>query len=225
MMWKEGTRLTDDRDRLNYRYQHPPDGYQPYPPGYPGYPQKPGYPPGQPPTETRGESFLDAIGLKGWRIWLLIPFFILIMLFLIIIFFGRPYIVRGSSMQPTLHEGDRVFVVKYRFGTTPDRGDVVVLKNVRGADEMLIKRVVAISGDRVSSRDSTLVVNGKYKHRSTNDYVSTEYSLIVPDGFVFVMGDNEAHSYDSRSFGPVPVKDVVGKAFVIFWPPGDLKKL
>ncbi|MBK5092152.1 MAG: signal peptidase I [Actinobacteria bacterium] len=218
--------MRDNGGRVDYRYQQQPGGYPPYPPGQPGYPQGPAYPPGppQPPGPPR-QRFLEAIGLSGWRIWLLIPFLILLMLFLIIIFVGRPYIVRGSSMQPTLREGDRVFVVKYSFGTTPDRGDVVVLKNVRGADEMLIKRAVAIAGDQVTSSDGTLVVNGKYRHRNTNSYVSTEYSLIVPDGFVFVMGDNEAHSYDSRSFGPIPVQDVVGKAFAIFWPPGDLKKL
>lgn len=215
--------MRDDRDRLNYRYQQPPGGYPPYPQGYPRGPVYPSGPP-QPP-ETGGQRFLDTIGLRGWRIWLLIPFLILLMLFLIIVFVGRPYIVRGSSMQPTLHEGDRVFVVKYRFGTTPNRGDVVVLKNVRGADEMLIKRVVAISGDQVTAGDGSLVVNGKYRHGSTNDYMPVEYSLIVPDGFIFVMGDNEGHSYDSRSFGPVPVKDMMGRAFVIFWPPGDLKKL
>jgi signal peptidase I len=208
---------------LNYRYQRPPGGYPPY---TQGPPQGPGYTPGPPqPPEAPRQGFTEEIGLKGWRIWLLIPFFILLMLFLIIMFVGRPYIVRGSSMEPTLHGGDRVLVVKYQFGTTPSRGDVVVLKNVRGADGMLIKRVVAISGDHITASDGSLAVNGKYRHKSTNGYVQTEYSLIVPDGLVFVMGDNEAHSYDSRSFGPVSIRDVVGRAFVIFWPPGDLKKL
>ena len=215
--------MKDERDRLNYRYQQQPGGHPPYPPADP---RGPGHYPGQPqPPGTPGQRFLDSTGIRGWRIWLLIPFAILLMLFLIIVFVGRPYIVRGSSMQPTLHGGDRVFVVKYRFGTTPDRGDVVILKNVRGADEMLIKRVVAISGDQVAASEGTLVVNGKYRHMSTNEYVTGEYSLMVPDGFVFVMGDNEAYSYDSRSFGPVPLNDVVGKASVIFWPPGDFKKL
>jgi signal peptidase I len=224
---RKGWVLRDDGDRVNYRYQQQPGGYPPYPPGHPGYPGgPPDYPPVPPqPPQPPGKGFLDVIGFRGWRIWLLIPFFILLMLFLIIVFVGKPYVVRGSSMEPTLREGNRVFVIKYQFGTTPDRGDVVVLKNVRGADEMLIKRVVAIAGDQVTASDDTLVVNDKYRHRNTNSYVSTEYSLIVPEGFVFVMGDNEARSYDSRSFGPVPVRDVVGRAFAVFWPPGDLKKL
>ena len=218
--------LRDGKDRRDHRYQGHPGGYPQYPPGYQGYNQGPYYPPGPPQTpEPRGSRFLNPTGLSGWRIWLLIPLFILIMLFLIIVFVGRPYIVRGSSMEPTLNEGDRVFVVKYRFSMTPNRGDVIVLKNVRGSDELLIKRVVAIAGDQVTSSSGNLVVNGRYRHGSTNYYDAPEYSLIVPDGFIFVMGDNEAHSFDSRSFGPVPVKDVVGRAFIIFWPPGDLKKL
>ncbi|MCJ7745642.1 MAG: hypothetical protein MUP40_05060, partial [Actinobacteria bacterium] len=63
--------MRDDRDRLNYRYQQAPGGYTPYPQGYP---RGPGYPSGPPqPPETGGQRFLDTIGLRGWRIWLLIP--------------------------------------------------------------------------------------------------------------------------------------------------------
>lgn len=170
---------------------------------------------------------LRRIGLAGWSALLLIPFLILLTLFLLLVFVGRPYIVHGSSMVPTLHDGDRVFVVPYRGNTTPDRGDVVVLRDsVPGSSEMLIKRVVGLAGDKLTFKDHEIIVNDKYHHKNTNVYVSgLERSMLVPDNTLFVMGDNEAHSYDSRIFGPVPSSKVVGKALLIFWPVSDAKKL
>lgn len=170
-------------------------------------------------------SFARRLGLVGASAFLLIPFFILLGVFLLIVFVGRPYIVHGQSMQPTLHDGDRVFVVPYRGNTTPSRGDVIVLKGVPGTPEMLIKRVVAISGDKVTVENGLIVVNEKFKHISTNRFMSEPVSSLVPDGEIFVMGDNEAHSFDSRTFGSVPATSIVGKAFVIFWPPDDCKRL
>jgi signal peptidase I len=165
------------------------------------------------------------VGLVGASAFLLIPFIILLSVFMLVVFVGRPYIVHGESMLPTLHDGDRVFVVPYRGNTTPSRGDVIVLRDIAGSPEMLIKRVVAIGGDRVRVENGSIVVNDKYFHRSTNRYVPESYSTTVPDGYVFVMGDNQEHSFDSRTFGAVPGSKVVGKALVIFWPPSDAGKL
>ena len=190
-------------------------------------PQQQQYPPGPPQdSETKSEHVLRRIGLAGWSALLLIPFLILLTLFLMLVFVGRPYIVHGSSMFPTLHDGDRVFVVPYRGNTTPDRGDVVVLRDVAGSSEMLIKRVVGLAGDKLTFKDHEVIVNDKYHHKNTNVYVSEPTrSILVPDNTLFVMGDNEAHSYDSRIFGPVPSSKVVGKALMIFWPVSDAKKL
>jgi signal peptidase I len=182
-------------------------------------------PPPPPPPETRKQKVMRRVGLVGASAFLLIPFFILLAVFLLIVFVGKPYIVHGESMLPTIHNDDRVFVVPYRGGTTPSRGDVVVLKNVPGTTEMLIKRIVAIGGDRVKIENGDVIVNDKYRHKSTVRYVSEPYTQLVPDNYVFVMGDNEAHSFDSRTFGAIPEDRVVGKALVIFWPPSDLKKL
>ena len=197
----------------------------PPPPQYPVYPRYPGYPPPGnapvPPPPPAKPSLRDTIGLRGWGVILLVPLFILLALYLAMVFVGRPYVVRGASMYPTLHEGDRVFVMKYRFSDTPDRGDVVVLKDIGGQTELLIKRVVAIGGDRLTMENGKLVVNDKYIHKSSNTRVSEPYTQLVPDNSVFVMGDNEARSYDSRMFGPVSLDKVMGKAAFIFWPPGD----
>jgi signal peptidase I len=156
---------------------------------------------------------------------LLIPLLIVLAIFIILIFVGKPFIVRGLSMYPTLNDGDRVFVVPYRGNTTPDRGDVVVLKNVSGTSEMLIKRVVALPGDRITRENGSLIVNGKYAHRSTSRFTGQSYTQLVPDNEYFVMGDNESNSFDSRYFGTVTSDKIVGKALLIFWPPGDFKKL
>lgn len=211
---------------IPYGQMPPPHGYPqpPYQQYYPGQMYAPPPPP-PPPPETRKQKVMRRVGLVGASAFLLIPFFILLAVFLLIVFVGKPYIVHGESMLPTIHNDDRVFVVPYRGGTTPSRGDVVVLKNVPGTTEMLIKRIVAIGGDRVKIENGDVIVNDKYRHKSTVRYVSEPYTQLVPDNYVFVMGDNEAHSFDSRTFGAIPEDRVVGKALVIFWPPSDLKKL
>ena len=165
------------------------------------------------------------LGLGGWSALLLIPFLLLLGVFTLLVVVGRPYVVNGSSMYPTLHDGDRVFVVPYRGNTSPDRGDVVVLKNVGGTGDLLIKRAVALAGDRVALGGGRVVVNDLYVHESSNGPARGQPASLVPDDTIFVMGDNEGHSYDSRTFGPVPMSSVMGKAMFVFWPPGDFKKL
>jgi len=174
-----------------------------------------------PPPEQPGRR----PGLIRWLCLSIVPFVILFVLFLLVVVVGKPYVVDGQSMMPTLLDGDRVFVVPYRGNTTPDRGDIVVVRSIKGLQELLIKRVVAISGDRIKSGDGKIVVNGTFVYRDTNGLGSEEYDSLVPDGHIFVMGDNESNSFDSRSFGPVPKSDIVGKAMFIFWPPGDIKRL
>lgn len=177
------------------------------------------------PSKPEPERFRDKIGLPGWAVLLLVPLVILLSLYLVTLFIGRPYVVRGTSMYPTLDEGDRVFVTKYNFGATPSRGDVVVLKNVVEQPELLIKRVVAIGGDRLNVENGRIVVNDRYVHTSVNTRVARPYTELVPDNSIFVMGDNESHSYDSRMFGTVSFDKVVGRAVFIFWPLGRASKL
>lgn len=208
----------------------PPGGYPQYPPCGPRWPYPP-YPPVALP-QAKADRLGSKLGLAGWSLLLLIPLGILLTIFILLVFVGKPYIVHGSSMEPSLHEGDRVFVVAYRLNTEPDRGDVVVLKKITGSPDLLIKRVVAIAGDTITRKQGSLVVNGKYKHKDADfrygdpRYGSPDgYTQEVPKDHVFVMGDNQEHSFDSRSFGPVPMNKVVGKALLVFWPLGDIKNL
>ncbi len=157
---------------------------------------------------------------------------ILVIAFALVFGVVRPFIVEAfwipsESMVPTLEVGDRVLVNKfiYRF-TEPARGDVVVFRSVEGNGEDLIKRVVGLPGDTIAVRDGTLFVNGEaqkepYTNKAVPDnsfYAPTQ----VPNGNVFVMGDNRTNSADSRVFGPLPKENILGEAFLRFWPPGRI---
>jgi signal peptidase I len=139
--------------------------------------------------------------------------------------------IPSSSMEPTLHgctgcQDDRVLVNKlsYTVGSI-SRGDVVVFHRPPGVPEQdtyLIKRVVGLSGDVISARNSVVVVNG---HQLIEKYVNPACGgtsdfgpVTVPAGEVFVMGDNRCGSLDSRSFGTIKKSTVVGRAFMIVWP-------
>ncbi len=154
---------------------------------------------------------------------------ILLVAFVLVFGFLRPFVVKAfwipsESMVPTLEVGDRVFVNKfiYRF-TEPERGDIIVFGDVEGGEEELIKRVVAVPGERVRVINGVLHVSGEPQEES---YINGEFRdrsfygpTKVREGEVFVMGDNRANSRDSRFFGPVPIEDIEGEAFVRFWPP------
>ena len=158
---------------------------------------------------------------------------IFLVTFALVFGFVRPFVVEAfyiptESMVPTLEVGDRVFVNKfvYRF-SQPKRGDVVVFGSTEGEQEDLIKRVVGVPGDEVAVFDGALYVNGErweepYLNRDLPD-TSYYAPTTVPEGKVFVMGDNRANSRDSRFFGPLPIDNIEGEAFFVFWPVGHVK--
>jgi signal peptidase I len=164
-------------------------------------------------------------------------------------FLVQAFFIPSGSMVPTLTPGDRVLVVKapYWFGE-PSRGDIIVFERtdrlggghepdrgvVGGFFDWLgeglgfqppenpdyIKRVIGLPGDVVSAKNGKVLVNGRpieepYLTQRTADFARTE----VPNGKLFVMGDNRANSLDSRAgLGFVPIDDVVGKAYITVWP-------
>lgn len=145
------------------------------------------------------------------------------------------FVVEGSSMASTLSSGDRVFVNKlsYRFGD-PGRGDVVVLHEIRGTTERdLIKRVIALPGEEIEIRSCEVRIDGRLLVEPyldptvvTPGNCGGDYGpLIIPDDAVFVMGDNRPGSQDSRALGPIEHDDIVGRAFVVFWPRSDWRWL
>jgi signal peptidase I len=135
--------------------------------------------------------------------------------------------VENISMQPTLHEGQFVLVNKlaYRLGNF-QRGDVIVFHYPRNPAEDYIKRVIGLPGDNIVIENEKVSVNGQILSEayiaSPPQYAS---SWSVPEGQIFVLGDNRNQSSDSHSWGFVPVGNVVGRALIIYWPLGELKIL
>ncbi|MDH4139992.1 MAG: signal peptidase I [Coriobacteriia bacterium] len=141
-------------------------------------------------------------------------------------FVVQPFVIPTGSMEPTIMTGDRVLAEKisYRFHD-PRQGDIVVFDDPTGRHPQLIKRVVAISGQTVDIKDGTVYVDGHplqepYLHGLSTEPGgdSIEYPFTVPDGDIWVMGDNRPNSGDSRYLGPQPVSSVKGRAFAVYWP-------
>lgn len=167
-------------------------------------------------------------GAKAFFDWALVVVIALVVALGVRTFLLAHFVVEGSSMYSTLETGDRVFVnkVSYRLHD-PNRGDVVVLHEIRGTTERdLIKRVIAVGGEEVEMRSCEVRIGGQLLIEPYLDpTVVTPGNcggdfgpILVPEGTVFVMGDNRAGSQDSRTLGPVLNDDIVGRAFVVFWP-------
>jgi signal peptidase I len=173
----------------------------------------------------------------------------LLLAFLIKTFLVQAFYIPSGSMIPTLEVGDRVLVEKISYRLRqPERGEVIVFQRpgsegaragfsgqVRSfleglglaqpdADIDLIKRVIGLPGERVKVRKGVVTINGKplrepYAQPESRSFPAT----VVPAGELFMMGDNRMNSQDSRfdELGTIPMRNVVGRAFVILWPPSQ----
>ncbi|HET7702428.1 MAG TPA: signal peptidase I [Candidatus Limnocylindrales bacterium] len=151
-------------------------------------------------------------------------------------FVAQPFQVQQLSMQSTIDNGQNVLVDRLtpRFDGY-HRGDIVVFAPPANAEtsrgEPFIKRVIAVGGDTVELRDGAVLVNGielvePYLFAVEGTPQPTEpqsdvTEWVVPDGMLFVMGDHRMRSSDSRSFGPIEVATVVGRAWLRYWPLAD----
>ena len=129
--------------------------------------------------------------------------------------------VDGSSMEPTFHNNDYVIVnrLAYQWGQI-QRGDVVVFPYPLNPEEDYIKRVIGLPGDRVAIYAGGVYVNGQL---IAEPYLSAPASedlaeVIVPDGYVYVLGDNRDASSDSRTWGPLQIERIIGKAVFRYYP-------
>jgi signal peptidase I len=163
-------------------------------------------------------------------------------------FFLQAFKIPTGSMRPTLVEGDRILVDKVTYGVRvpftavrlprirpPQRGDLVVFRSIDDPHRDFIKRLVAVGGDTVEIRDLKLWVNGRplndppvfrqmvYYNRGS--FAQAGQPIKVPPGYYFCLGDNSSRSRDSRYWGFLPESKIIGRAFVIYWPPKRIRAL
>lgn len=170
-----------------------------------------------------------------------------IIIAILIALFIRTFVVQAfkipsGSMKPTLLVGDHILVNKFTYGVKipfvrktlipvgePKQGDVIVFIYPEDRSKDFIKRVIAVGGETVQIKNKQISVNGVLYRDSAGVYVDEHIipgsmqprdnfgPVRVPSGHLFVMGDNRDQSYDSRFWGFVDLKDVMGKAFIIYW--------
>ncbi len=150
----------------------------------------------------------------------------LVVITILFTFAFRVVNVDGTSMKPTLQHNDKVVVST--VGYEPQRGDIVVISGTDGLKEPIVKRIVAVGGDTVDINFTTgvVTVNGTeedYTDELTSQQFDIAFPITVPEGTVFVLGDNRGNSLDSRStrVGCVDERLIVGKVLFRFFPIGD----
>ena len=168
-------------------------------------------------------------GARAFVDWVVVVAVALLVAFVVRGFVLAHFVVEGSSMYSTLESGDRVFVNKLSYRLhDPNRGDVVVLHQLSGVSERdLIKRVIGLPGEMVEVSNCAVLIDGRILNEPyldpdvvTPTDCGGDYTLdgAVPEDHVFVMGDNRGGSQDSRVLGTISEDDLIGRAFVVFWP-------
>ncbi len=165
--------------------------------------------------------------------WIAVVVGALVVALLVQSFLFQAFYIPSESMSPTLEKGDRVLVNKLSYDLHDvHRGDVVVFERPpnepQSTTKDLIKRVIGLAGEVIEARSGSVYVDGD---RLDEGYLPDGTTTVdlprqrVPDGHVFVMGDNRGASFDSRRFGAIDEDLIVGRAFVLFWPLNHLGRL
>ncbi len=186
----------------------------------------PGRVPQNPPTNSAAESRPAAKpGLLSWRRFLIetvVVFGLAIPLALgLHTFVTQVYAISGSSMEPTLHDGERVVIDK--LGPTfsdLESGEIVIFTSPLDPSKNLVKRVIGVAGDKISLRGDRVFLNEKPlpEAYALRGLYQQDDERIVPPGHIFVLGDNRPQSKDSRHFGAVECKAVRGRVLFRLWP-------
>lgn len=152
----------------------------------------------------------------------------LLVITVIFTLFFRIVNVSGPSMMPTLNDGDKIVISA--TGYEPQRGDIVILSGAAGIKDTIVKRIIAVGGDKVDINFTTgiVTVNGveeEYTDVLTLQQFDIAFPITVPEGCVFVLGDNRAESLDSRSteIGCIDERFIVGKVLFRLFPLGEGK--
>ena len=170
--------------------------------------------------------------LKGAFEWVVVVAIALAATFVIRTFVVEPFVVPTGSMESTIEIGDQILAqkVSLELGQPVSQGDIVVFHNPDGTSEhdVLVKRVIATAGQTVDLQNGKVVVDGvvldepytenKVSEPFEKTAVSISYPYTVPEGYLWVMGDNRTNSQDSRYFGAIDASSVTGHAVFTYWP-------
>lgn len=149
------------------------------------------------------------------------------------VFLFRPFQVNGDSMYPTFLDKEYILtnIIALSF-SQPKRGEVIVFKAPEDPEKDFIKRIIGVPGDQVMVKDGEVFLNGQklnegsYLKSDVRTYggrtLKDGETLTVPQDSFFVMGDNRGYSSDSREWGFVSKKDIIGKSFFVYWPPDKM---
>jgi signal peptidase I len=133
----------------------------------------------------------------------------------------QPFIVKGASMEPNFHDREYLIIneIEYRFDD-PVRGEVIILKDPLNPQIYFIKRVIGLPGEKVEIKKGRVYINDQELAEVYIEKfgVDTYDSVKLGDNQYYVMGDNRTNSFDSRSFGPIDRKSIIGKAWFRGWP-------
>ncbi len=151
---------------------------------------------------------------------------------LIYLFVAQFHKVSGNSMFPTYHNGDYLITEKisYKLGE-PKHGDVIVLKNPRDESQDFIKRIIALPGDTIKIENNAVFVNNTALNETylpvqtpthAGAFLTEGQTVKAGEDQYFVLGDNRNHSSDSREWGAVTKKEIIGRAFFRYWPPQSI---
>jgi signal peptidase I len=150
-----------------------------------------------------------------------------LIMFLVVHISVQDFTVDGMSMEPNLHDQEFMLVDKWSYlFHDPARGDIVVFVAPPNPSQDYVKRIIGLPGDVITVQGTQVIVNGKRLNeayldprRQGNPYPSFTNRVVPPDSY-FVLGDNRAGSSDSRDWGCVPRTNIIGRAVLIYWPPG-----
>jgi signal peptidase I len=197
-------------------------------------------------TEGREEGTAEQKRKSVLRDWIESILIAFVLAMFIRAFFVQAFKIPTGSMRMTLLEGDAILVNKLAYGPKvpltsdlrlpgfgkPQRGDVIVFIYPIDPKKDFIKRLVAKGGETVMIRNGTIFVNDKpltdpcfntIYYYNWGEFAKEGEKIVVPENSYFVLGDNSASSQDSRYWGFVPSKNVVGKAMLIYWPPHRIR--
>lgn len=170
--------------------------------------------------ETKPPSLSRAFGGQSILRDIVETLLLTLVIFLVVNTLTGRYQVRGSSMEPSLHSGQYLIVSKvhYMLGQ-PQRGDIVVFEPPNGSYEDYIKRIVGLPGETVEAREGAIWIDGYRLEEPYTSRIPYSGTWELGDDEYFVLGDNRPNSSDSHTWGTLPRENIVGKAWVCYWPP------